>query len=315
MRTRPKLIGCPQCNALTKCSEFVSGSTNGATYWTDGKLDAPMLPNIPLITRCRACSRLFWIADAPEKDMTILAEGAEVWSSEWRVKWRELEWVQDLTEADFLEAIEQKMARTDAEDLNLRLQAWWASNDHLREQVTAEPLAPRDPQRSPAAIANLFSLKELLKTTDTNQRRMKAEAARELGQFDQVGRILTAKPSLRNQMNERERFAAAFVQHLARLQESIVRKIPFDSRKHLEFHLPIEVVVAAAEQAMREAGAIVSRSDRQKGFVFGNKGKRLKSPGENIRVSAGLLSTGMCAIWIESTFSSLRTIMIDWEAN
>lgn len=156
MRTRPKLIGCLHCDTLTKCQEFVSGNTSGATYWTDGKVNAPMLPNIPLITRCRACSRLFWIGDAPVKDMTILAKDVAVWSPEWRAKWRDLEWVQELTEADYLEAIEQKMARTEAEELHLRLQAWWASNDSFREQTKVGLFVPRHLERSPAAIANLF---------------------------------------------------------------------------------------------------------------------------------------------------------------
>ena len=227
MRIRPKLIGCPHCNALTKCQEFVSGNTSGATYWTDGKLDAPMLPNIPLITRCRVCGHLFWIEDAPEKDMTTLVEGVEVWSPEWLTKWRSLEWVQELIEADYLEAIEQKMARTDTQELHLCLQAWWASNDTFREQVKTEPFIPRQPQRSPATTANLFSLKELLKTTDVNQRRMKAEAARELEQFDQVKRIFATKPNLQSQMNKRELFATAFIQQLADKQDSMVRVIPF----------------------------------------------------------------------------------------
>ncbi len=86
MRVRTKLIGCPHCNALTKSPEFVSGNTFSATYWTDGKLDAPMLPNIPLITRCRACGRLFWIEDAPIKDEAKLVEGVEMGSPEWRIK-------------------------------------------------------------------------------------------------------------------------------------------------------------------------------------------------------------------------------------
>ncbi len=315
MKTRPKLISCPHCAALAKCEEFVSGSTSGATYWTDGKIDAPMLPNIPLITRCRICGRLFWIANAPEKDMTKLVEGVKVWSPEWLTKWRSLEWVQDLTEADYLEAIEQKMAQTNDKELHLRLQAWWANNDSFREQVRTGPFARYSSERSSAAVTNLLVLKDQLNITDIDQRRMKAEAARELEQFDQIKRILTAKPDLCNQMNEGEQFAAAFVQHLADKQDSIVRMIPYDSKKHLEFHLPVETIIETAEQAVREAGVIVSRSDRQKGFIFGNKSKRLKSPGEDIRVTAGLLSTGMCAIWIESAFTAHRTTMIDWEAN
>ncbi len=94
----------------------------------------------------------------------------------------------------------------------MRVQAWWAGNDSFRERVKTEPFIPHHPQRSPAAIANLFSLKELLKITDVGERRMKAEAARELEQFDQVKRIFATKPNLQGQMNEHELFAAAFIQ-------------------------------------------------------------------------------------------------------
>jgi hypothetical protein len=59
-----EIIGCPGCGALHKRATIGSGNSLGARLWSDGKLEAPMLPDLPTITRCVGCGRIFWIAQA-----------------------------------------------------------------------------------------------------------------------------------------------------------------------------------------------------------------------------------------------------------
>ena len=55
---------CPQCQKLFSESTLASGNTIGATFWTDGKCEAPMLPETPWLVKCAHCGHLIWIDEA-----------------------------------------------------------------------------------------------------------------------------------------------------------------------------------------------------------------------------------------------------------
>jgi hypothetical protein len=59
------VIACPKCSAPALLPMIESGNTFGAMFWTDGFMEAPMLPTSPVATWCHACKALFWVADAP----------------------------------------------------------------------------------------------------------------------------------------------------------------------------------------------------------------------------------------------------------
>ena len=58
------IIACPFCEAQARVFQLLSGNTMGAITWTDGWMDAPMLPRAPRITRCAACRKIYWVAMA-----------------------------------------------------------------------------------------------------------------------------------------------------------------------------------------------------------------------------------------------------------
>jgi hypothetical protein len=66
----PVLIvrACPHCRALVVQEDTLSGNTIGAKFYTDGKLEAKMLPDHPWLAKCPACSGLFWVDEAVEVD-------------------------------------------------------------------------------------------------------------------------------------------------------------------------------------------------------------------------------------------------------
>jgi hypothetical protein len=43
---------CLECSGLIKEYTIMSGNTFGAIFWTDGKRDAPMLPDLPWLVKC-----------------------------------------------------------------------------------------------------------------------------------------------------------------------------------------------------------------------------------------------------------------------
>ena len=62
------VLECPHCRALVVQEDTLSGNTIGAKFYTDGKREAKMLPDHPLLVRCPACSNLFWVDEAVEVD-------------------------------------------------------------------------------------------------------------------------------------------------------------------------------------------------------------------------------------------------------
>ena len=56
------LLRCPHCGALKEVLQLMSGNTIGATLWSDGKKNAPMLPRVSRIQRCPTCGKYFFFS-------------------------------------------------------------------------------------------------------------------------------------------------------------------------------------------------------------------------------------------------------------
>ena len=52
---------CPSCGNLLQQESLMSGNTFGAHLYSDGKREAPMLPEFPAISRYRKCNLVFWL--------------------------------------------------------------------------------------------------------------------------------------------------------------------------------------------------------------------------------------------------------------
>ena len=53
----PIQIECPHCQQQALKESLVSGNTLGSVSWTDGKREAPMLPEFPILTFCDRCKQ------------------------------------------------------------------------------------------------------------------------------------------------------------------------------------------------------------------------------------------------------------------
>ena len=61
------ILGCPKCESPVRLPVQLSGNTFGATFWSDGSVDAPELPTQPLFETCRGCGHDYWLEDQREK--------------------------------------------------------------------------------------------------------------------------------------------------------------------------------------------------------------------------------------------------------
>ncbi|WP_439882173.1 hypothetical protein ACSX1A_03210 [Pontibacter sp. MBLB2868] len=154
-----------------KKQQLYSGNTFGAVFYTDGKMEAPMLPEYPQITKCPACKELFWIDEAEEI--------GEYFPSPLLPGEREIPTVRFLSITDYYRALKKGLSRNNEDELFLRKHLWWKFNDRVRKGKSLL----NSPREENIWKTNLVILEGILDNKDAEQRIMKAEALRHLGFF------------------------------------------------------------------------------------------------------------------------------------
>ena len=162
---------CPHCKVQVVQEETVSGNTIGAKFYTDGKREAKMLPNHPWLVKCPVCSRLFWVDEAVEVDIGFDAADGKPQ-------------VMAPSEKELLKFLSGS-ALPKSKELYLRQHAWWAANDVWRWLPNPKPAFSKE------QVKNLKALSGMLDETEPNQLILKAEIARELGNFDECRLLLS----------------------------------------------------------------------------------------------------------------------------
>ena len=175
------VLACPHCQALARLFTVASADGTGCVSWTDGYQELPMTPVQPNISRCRECKKLMWVAQCAPVGMI---ERTETPTPE-QTAWSGLPYLEPVDEDGYLEALESGLAEYPEQETELRVFAWWRANDKYRQS----PNSGRYPT-SPAAIANLEKLVELLKDGEHEFVLFRAEALRQLGRFDEAREAL-----------------------------------------------------------------------------------------------------------------------------
>ena len=185
-----QIIACPHCKGLTKYFTLISGNTFGARVWTDGKQVAPMLPRPPAVVKCHHCGKFYWLTDA-RKIGTVgqfPEQGGKI-----NPTWLAAQEVKELTESEYYSALAGKLAKDQRQEKLLRILAWWRGNDVFRN--APRPLGDAVVAVSSAFRENLKALVILLDDQNENDRIMKTEILRELGEFESVKEILRSVTS------------------------------------------------------------------------------------------------------------------------
>lgn len=64
----PSVLKCPHCQNKMLHRTLLSMNTFGAKRWSDGKIESDGAPEIPFLTRCTACSKVFLITTAEKHE-------------------------------------------------------------------------------------------------------------------------------------------------------------------------------------------------------------------------------------------------------
>jgi hypothetical protein len=166
---------CKECEGYIEKKTISSGNTCAATFWTDGKIDAPMLPSQPLLAICPFCGVKLWIDEQEE------VGSIDPWSNDTN-DYNSKPYTVPLLK-DYIEVLESYPLNREKEKY-LRRRVWWASND-IRRETNKHPFTSDETK-------NLHSLLVLLDESSDEERLMKAEILRELGDFKKSIDMLSA---------------------------------------------------------------------------------------------------------------------------
>lgn len=196
---------CSTCSNPIEQETIASGNTFGATYWTDGKCEAPMLPYQPWLVMCPHCYAPLWLDELEELGQV------DFWEEE-RDKFKDAKTYQMPSIEDYL-ALLEKGSETTEKERYIRLRAWWTGNDVRRNKefgITA------------LEVSNLTAFAEMLDESNASDLIMKAEVMRELGRFDD------AKALLAQIVDD------SFLQVVAIIKNLIEKSDPYVRKMHLK---------------------------------------------------------------------------------
>lgn len=158
-----QVITCPHCGFLARQHTLVSGNTFGAILWSDGKQEAPMLPEFPAVTRCQGCKHFYWVDEAKVKDeIEPFGDKSKCVPKEWE----RAEPTQHLTIDEYIEALDTGVGSNIQKERYVRVHFWWAVNDIVGRNATAQ-IPTRYVQKW---RENLAKLSVLLDERDPNDR-------------------------------------------------------------------------------------------------------------------------------------------------
>lgn len=197
---------CSVCSKSIKQRTIGSGNTFGATFWTDGKREAPMRPDQPRLVLCPHCRASLWINELEEL-------GEVEFTGDGHGKFKDAISYETPSIDDYVALLEKGVSSQEKERY-VRLRLWWAGNDARRTIAAGIPMAARE-------ALNLTAFAEMLDEEDANDLVIKAEVMRELGRFDDA-RALLARPVDKNMWQ-----AVEFIKVLIMKGDRYVREMRF----------------------------------------------------------------------------------------
>jgi hypothetical protein len=206
------ILRIPVSGTLTRIATLNSSNNFGATYWTDGRCIAPMDPDDPPFRVHRPTGEFFWTEECEE----VASETFSMDQND--SEWHDVPYADAPGVADCVDAITHGLGDTTKKERYLRVRLWWLQNDTVRDTGTLQA----DPTVYSENIRQLIGLSDL---GQPNQLLMAADAARQLGDFDQCLRLLTM-PAAAGYPHP-----VSIIRSLAEKRDPLVRQIHHDAEK------------------------------------------------------------------------------------
>ncbi|NJN29874.1 MAG: hypothetical protein HC824_05030 [Synechococcales cyanobacterium RM1_1_8] len=186
---------CTFCEGIFHEPTLGSGNNLGATYWTDGKCEAPMLPYYPILVMCPHCSEFIWLEDQETIDKiywfdlpTNIDTLLELTEDGKKYKQGVAQQLEELEHYESLPQIAEPTAEqyiifanttdlTNEQNVLVRIEAWWLINDRQRKSDIQIEFSNEEKE-------NLLALEKILDKSNPADILTMAEISRELGFFE-----------------------------------------------------------------------------------------------------------------------------------
>lgn len=168
---------CTGCGNLVARESLMSSNTFGAKTYSDGRMIAPHQPEIPDMTKCKKCGKILWLNKMKPLGST--------YRNGKNIDWDNADRVEPLELNDYFLVLLSGMAKTEKDEMKIRMKIWWAYNDRYRDGKEMFT----DEQQKLLWKENLLQLKPLCDPTDVYEKLTIAEIERNLGNFNASAEI------------------------------------------------------------------------------------------------------------------------------
>jgi hypothetical protein len=140
------VYACPDCQLRVSKRSIMSGNSFGATRYSDLRIEAPMLPSYPRITKCVRCDCTFWLDETTKVEGAIMPQPVffyidvdhiqEVQDEKKNAAFGDQLAIDPALELDresIKDALFMKVHRNDEDELYLRYQLLWAYHKQLED--------------------------------------------------------------------------------------------------------------------------------------------------------------------------------------
>jgi hypothetical protein len=163
---------------------MLSGNTFGAKFWPDGKMDAPMMPEYPAYVGCPHCKGNFWVEDTKVVKSFGYDEEREIPDLTLDPNQNPIPY-KDPTIKIYLQGLDD-LNITKENEIYLRSKLMQIYNDVNRDQKVQQPAIE-------AQIENWNRLLVILDSNDSQEKLLKVEIYREMGNFEEAKKIFTGE--------------------------------------------------------------------------------------------------------------------------
>lgn len=190
-----KIFQCLKCSEHISFNSYFSMNTFGATMWTDGKIEGPMIQCVPKLIKCPHCQEALWLDEQPILDSIPFGDKI----SYVNIKSYKTPDLKDYYSKLFNANISPK------KELYLRIRILHRENDKRRyegtEKDSSENIIIPNPKNnigkcttkeklSRKEVENMIGLLEILNISNDAELIIMAEIKRNLGMFEDAKVLL-----------------------------------------------------------------------------------------------------------------------------
>ena len=174
---KAEIVKCPYCGTTKELFTMASGNTIGATFWSDNKRIAPMLPRVSPIQKCPNCGKYY------EKYKNRIGESNDYSFA-----------LGTLTFPEWKEAYAQFQAEGVDDKMNNQFRYWLihSYNDYFHRSENAPKPSEEDFEFFSKTVVAFIDALEWNKVSDLL---MKAELYREANMMQECRQVLDSIPT------------------------------------------------------------------------------------------------------------------------